>query len=71
MKILLRHSSLGNRSVIAKNNAVIRCINEPSVSGWALARFVRAVAARFRAAAEAQAPEGYEDGKGFHFGSHH
>jgi hypothetical protein len=69
MKISLRHSSLGNRNMIAKNAAVDNSTGEPSVPRRALAKFVLAVAAaRIRAATRAQAPEGYEDGKGFHFG---
>ena len=72
MKILLHHSSLGNRNMIDKNAALENSINEPSASRLALATFVLVVAAaRIRAAAKAQAPDGYGDGEGFHFGSPH
>jgi len=70
MKIPLPHSSLGNRNMIAMNGGVYHGRGEPSVSRWARAKFVLAVAAaRIRAATKAQAPEGYEDSQGFHFGS--
>jgi hypothetical protein len=69
MKILLRDSSLRNRNMIAKNAAVDNSLSGPSVSRRAPAKFVPAVAAaRIHAAVKAQAPEGYEDGEGFHFG---
>ena len=45
-------------------------INKTSVSLLAMATLViAAIAAKIRATAEAQAPEGYEDATGFHFGS--
>jgi hypothetical protein len=44
-------------------------INKASVSFLALATLViAAIAAKIRATAEAQVPEGYEDATGFHFG---
>ena len=44
-------------------------INKASVSLLAMAMLViAAIAAKIRATAEAQAPEGYEDANGFHFG---
>ena len=44
--------------------------SEASVSLLAMATLViAAVAAKIRATAEAQVPEGYEDDGGFHFGS--
>jgi hypothetical protein len=44
-------------------------MNKASVSLLAMATLViAAIAAKMRAAAEAQAPEGYEDATGFHFG---
>ncbi len=45
-------------------------INKASVSLLAMATLViAAIAAKIRATAEAQVPEGYEDATGFHFGS--
>jgi hypothetical protein len=45
-------------------------INKASVSLLAMASLViAAIAAKIRATIEAQAPEGYEDASGFHFGS--
>jgi len=45
-------------------------MNKASVSFFALALLViAAVAAKIRAAIDAQVPEGYEDETGFHFGS--
>jgi hypothetical protein len=45
-------------------------VNKASVSLLAMATLViAAIAAKIRATAEAQAPEGYEDATGFHFGS--
>jgi hypothetical protein len=45
-------------------------VNKASVSLLAMATLViAAIAAKVRATAEAQAPEGYEDASGFHFGS--
>jgi hypothetical protein len=45
-------------------------INKTSVSLLAMATLViAAIAAKIRATAEAQAPEGYEDATGFHFGA--
>jgi hypothetical protein len=45
-------------------------INKTSFSLLAMATLViAAIAAKIRAAAEAQAPVGYEDATGFHFGS--
>jgi hypothetical protein len=45
-------------------------VNKASVSFLALAALViAAIAAKIRATAEAQVPEGYEDATGFHFGS--
>jgi len=45
-------------------------INKTSISLMAMATLViAAIAAKIRATAEAQAPEGYEDATGFHFGS--
>ncbi|HEY3864207.1 MAG TPA: hypothetical protein VGO59_20240 [Verrucomicrobiae bacterium] len=45
-------------------------INKASVSLLAMATIViAAIAAKIRATAKAQAPEGYEDASGFHFGS--
>jgi hypothetical protein len=45
-------------------------INKASISLLAMATLViAAIAAKIRATAEAQAPEGYEDATGFHFGS--
>jgi hypothetical protein len=47
-------------------------INKASVSLLAIAALViGAIAAKVRATIEAQAPEGYEDDGGFHFGSPH
>jgi hypothetical protein len=44
-------------------------INKTSFSLLAMATLViAAIAAKVRASAEAQAPEGYEDATGFHFG---
>jgi hypothetical protein len=44
-------------------------MNKASVSLLAMATLViAAIAAKIRASAEAQAPEGYEDATGFHFG---
>jgi hypothetical protein len=44
-------------------------MNKASVSLLAMATLViAAIAAKIRATAEAQAPEGYEDATGFHFG---
>jgi len=44
-------------------------INKASISLLAMATLViAAIAAKIRASAEAQAPEGYEDATGFHFG---
>jgi hypothetical protein len=52
-------------------NAVMdNTVNKASISLLALATLVvAAIAAKIRATAEAQAPEGYEDATGFHFGS--
>jgi hypothetical protein len=45
-------------------------VNKASVSLLAMATLIiAAVAAKIRATAEAQVPEGYEDATGFHFGS--
>jgi hypothetical protein len=45
-------------------------VNKASVSLLAMATLIiAAVAAKIRATAEAQVPEGYEDANGFHFGS--
>jgi len=45
-------------------------INKASISLLAMATLViAAIAAKIRATAEAQVPEGYEDATGFHFGS--
>ncbi len=45
-------------------------MNKASISLLAMATLViAAIAAKIRATAEAQAPEGYEDATGFHFGS--
>jgi hypothetical protein len=45
-------------------------VNKASVSLLAMATLlIAAIAAKIRATAEAQAPEGYEDASGFHFGS--
>jgi hypothetical protein len=45
-------------------------MNKASVSLLAMAALViAAIAAKIRATVEAQAPEGYEDATGFHFGS--
>jgi len=45
-------------------------VNKASVSLLALAALLlAAIAAKVRASIEAQAPEGYEDATGFHFGS--
>jgi hypothetical protein len=45
-------------------------INKASVSLLAMATLViAALAAKIRAVAEAQIPEGYEDASGFHFGT--
>jgi hypothetical protein len=45
-------------------------VNKATVSLLAMSTFViAAVAAKIRAAALAQAPEGYEDATGFHFGA--
>jgi hypothetical protein len=44
--------------------------NKTSFSLFAMATLViAAIAAKLRAAAEAQAPQGYEDESGFHFGA--
>jgi hypothetical protein len=44
-------------------------MNKASVSLLAMATLViAAIAAKIRATAAAQAPEGYEDATGFHFG---
>ena len=51
-------------------NGMDNSVNKASVSLLAMATLViAAIAAKLRAAAEAQAPEGYEDTDGFHFGS--
>jgi hypothetical protein len=52
-------------------NAVMdNTVNKASISLLALTTLVfAAIAAKIRATAEAQAPEGYEDASGFHFGS--
>jgi hypothetical protein len=45
-------------------------VNKASISLLAMATLViAAVAAKIRATAAAQAPEGYEDANGFHFGT--
>lgn len=45
-------------------------VNKASVSLLAMAALlIAAIAAKVRATMEAQAPEGYEDATGFHFGS--
>jgi|HubBroStandDraft_1064217.scaffolds.fasta_scaffold1102478_1 hypothetical protein len=45
-------------------------VNKASISLLAMATLViAAIYAKIRATAEAQAPEGYEDATGFHFGS--
>jgi hypothetical protein len=44
-------------------------VNKASISLLAMATLViAAIVAKIRATAEAQAPEGYEDATGFHFG---
>jgi hypothetical protein len=54
----------------AMNAGMDNSINKASVSLLAMATLViAAIAAKIRATAEAQAPEGYEDATGFHFGS--
>jgi hypothetical protein len=45
-------------------------VNKASVSLLAMTALVlAAIVAKLRSTAEAQAPEGYEDATGFHFGS--
>jgi hypothetical protein len=45
-------------------------VNKASISLLAMAALlIAAIAAKVRASIEAQAPEGYEDATGFHFGS--
>ena len=52
------------------NPGMDNSINKASVPILAMATFViAAIAAKIRAAAESQAPEGYEDATGFHFGT--
>lgn len=56
--------------VIAVKSAMDNSINKTSVSLLAMAALViAAIAAKVRASVDAQAPEGYEDESGFHFGS--
>jgi hypothetical protein len=51
------------------NTSMDNNINKASFSLLAIATLViAAIAAKIRATAEAQAPEGYEDATGFHFG---
>jgi hypothetical protein len=55
---------------VAVKLVVDNSINKTSVSLLAMAALViAAIAAKIRASVEAQAPEGYEDESGFHFGS--
>jgi hypothetical protein len=58
-------------TMIAMHTGMDNSMNkEASVSLLAMATLViAAIAAKLRATAEAQAPEGYEDATGFHFGS--
>jgi hypothetical protein len=57
-------------TVIAVNSLMDNSINKTSVSLLAMAALViAALAAKVRASVDAQAPEGYEDESGFHFGS--
>jgi hypothetical protein len=52
------------------NTGMDNNMNKASISLLAMATLViAAIAAKIRATAEAQAPEGYEDATGFHFGS--
>jgi hypothetical protein len=68
MKFLLHCSSPTLSNMIAVNAAVDNTTKKPSVSLLALTTLVIAVtAAKIRAAAEAQVPEGYEDATGFHY----
>jgi hypothetical protein len=51
------------------NTGMDNSMNKASVSLLAMATLViAAIAAKIRASAEAQVPEGYEDATGFHFG---
>jgi len=52
------------------NAGMDNSLNKASIPLLAMATLlIAAIAAKIRAAAEAQAPEGYEDATGFHFGS--
>lgn len=72
---ILTESGLGMspRSVgilFAKDIGMDNSVNKASISLLAMATLViAAIYAKIRATAAAQAPEGYEDATGFHFGS--
>jgi hypothetical protein len=52
------------------NAGMDNSVNKASVSLLAMTTLIiAAIAAKIRASAEAQAPEGYEDATGFHFGT--
>jgi hypothetical protein len=54
----------------AMESVMDNTMNKASISILTMATLVIAtIAAKIRAAAEAQSPEGYEDATGFHFGS--
>jgi len=63
------HEPKGLGIVFAMKTGMENSINKASVSFLALATLViAAIAAKIRATAITQAPEGYEDATGFHFG---
>jgi hypothetical protein len=52
------------------NAGMDNTVNKASISLLAMTTLViAAIAAKIRATAETQAPEGYEDATGFHFGA--
>jgi hypothetical protein len=52
------------------NTCIENGVNKESLSFMAMAvLIIAAIAAKLRPSVEAQAPEGYEDASGFHFGS--
>ena len=56
--------------VFAMKAIMDNTMNKASVSLLAMATvLIAAIAAKIRATAAAEAPEGYEDASGFHFGS--
>lgn len=56
-------------TVFANDTGMDNSVNKASISLLAMATLViAAIVAKVRATAAAQAPEGYEDANGFHFG---